>query len=371
MHEDRVGLGWRPELAAGILDALDRIDVLEVIADNYFAAGRRQRRALKALSRQVPVHIHSIALGLAGAEEVATRRLDRVARLVNEVEPESWSEHLAFVRAGGIEIGHLAAPPRTEHSVTAAARNLGKARAIIGSLPQMENIATLIEPPCSTLSEQAWITAIAGASGCGLLLDLHNLHANASNFCFDPLPFLDEIPLARVATIHIAGGQWIAAPDGGGRYLLDDHLHAVTQPVFDLLSELAARAPHALTVILERDGAYPPMPALLEELEHARAALAAGRRRSSLTMQADVERLLARLLTDAALLERFLADPAGVARQEGLSPQEADAVARMPASGLRAAARSYRHKRAASTKRGVRKRLGERIRAVLRLRPRE
>ena len=182
MHEDRVGLGWRPELAAGIFDALDRIDVLEVIADNYFAAGRRQRRALKALSRQVPVHIHSIALGLAGAEEVATRRLDRVARLVNEVEPESWSEHLAFVRAGGIEIGHLAAPPRTEHSVATAARNLGKARAIIGSLPQMENIATLIEPPCSTLSEQAWMTAIAGASGCGLLLDLHNLYANATQF---------------------------------------------------------------------------------------------------------------------------------------------------------------------------------------------
>ena len=87
-------------------------------------------------------------------------------------------------------------------------------------------------------------------------------------------------------------------------------------------------------------------------------------------MQADVERLLARLLTDAALLERFLADPAKVARQEGLSPQEADAVARMPASGLRAAARSYRHKRDASTQRGVRKRLADRIRAALRLSPR-
>ena len=133
MRNDRVGLGWRPELAAGIFDALDQIDVLEVIADNYVDAGRRQRQALKMIARQVPVHIHSIALGMAGAEEVCAKRLDRLARLINEVEPEAWSEHLAFMRAGGVEIGHLAAPPRTEASVAGAARNLRRARDIVGS----------------------------------------------------------------------------------------------------------------------------------------------------------------------------------------------------------------------------------------------
>src|SRR5580658_575429 len=30
--QDLVGMGWRPELASGILSNLDRIDVLEVIA---------------------------------------------------------------------------------------------------------------------------------------------------------------------------------------------------------------------------------------------------------------------------------------------------------------------------------------------------
>ena len=43
MQNDRVGLGWRPELAAGIFEALDRIDVLEVIADDHIEAGRRPR----------------------------------------------------------------------------------------------------------------------------------------------------------------------------------------------------------------------------------------------------------------------------------------------------------------------------------------
>jgi uncharacterized protein (UPF0276 family) len=276
---DRVGLGWRPELAAGIFEALDEIDVIEVIADNHLAAGGRHRQALRALARQVPVHIHSIALGMAGAEEVSSKRLDRVARLVNDVAPEAWSEHLAFTRAGGVEIGHLAAAPRTPASVDATARNLRKARDIVGAWPLVENIATLLDPPCSTPSEQRWIADIASASESALLLDLHNLHANAINFAFDPLEFLAEIPLARVGAIHVAGGKWIAGTEGDKRYLLDDHLHEVADPVYALLSEVAARVPQPLTVILERDGAYPPMPVLLEELRRTRAALAAGRGR--------------------------------------------------------------------------------------------
>ena len=74
-------------------------------------------------------------------------------------------------------------------------------------------------------------------------------------------------------------------------------------------------------------------------------------------MQADVERFLARLLTDRAFRERFLADPAGVASQEGLSPEEARAMASMPLRDLRTAARSYQHKRDSKVQRSARYRL--------------
>ena len=250
--------------------------------------------------------------------------------MINDIEPEAWSEHLAFVRAGGIEIGHLAAPPRTAASVAGAARNIRIATAVVGSAPLMENIATLIDPPCSTRNEQSWIADILSAGGCGLLLDLHNIYANATNFGFDPLHFLAEIPLDRVGCIHIAGGRWIASPDASKRYWLDDHLHEVGDPVYDLI-EVAARAPQPLTMILERDGTYPPMPVLLAEfiapVRRSRPAGAAAKRNRP--MQADVERLLARLFTDPDLRERFIADPKSVASQAGLSEQESETIARM------------------------------------------
>jgi uncharacterized protein (UPF0276 family) len=47
--------------------------------------------------------------------------------------------------------------------------------------------------------------------------------------------------------------------------------------VFDLLEEAAAISPNSLTVILERDGAYPSMDSLLAQIELARKALARGR----------------------------------------------------------------------------------------------
>ena len=87
-----------------------------------------------------------------------------------------------------------------------------------------------------------------------------------------------KIPLERVQAIHIAGGKLIAAPDGT-QCVLDDQLHDVPDPVFELLEEVAALSTNPLTVILERDGSYPSMACLLAQIDLARKAIARGRAR--------------------------------------------------------------------------------------------
>ena len=272
---DRVGLGWRPALAAGILSNLDKIDIVEVIADDYFEASRSQCRALRTLANQTPVTLHGVSLGLASTVAVAPKRLEHMARLCDEIAPVSWSEHLAFVRGGGCEIGHLAAPPRTTATIEGALINLAKARSTVGVAPLVENVASLIDPPGSDRDEATWVSEIISGSESDLLLDLHNLYANSLNFNFDPVEFIERLPSQRIATIHLAGGRWIGAK--GERRLLDDHLHDVPDPVYDLLTEVSARVTGSLTVILERDGEFPSIQALLQQLDRARLALARGR----------------------------------------------------------------------------------------------
>lgn len=274
---DRVGLGWRGELATGILSNLARIDVLEVIADDYYRAPHADIAALCSLARQVPVSLHGVGMGLASTIPADPRRLHAMARLMKTVQAESWSEHLSFVRAGGVEIGHLAAPPRTPLSAAGAIANIALATRIVGSAPLMENIATLIDPPASTLDEAEWLAQILHGAHVPLLLDLHNLYANAVNFGAAPEQLLLRLPLDRVGAVHLSGGHWIAAPDGAGKRLLDDHLHDVPPAVFALLTQLARLAPQPLTVIVERDGNYPSFGHVLGQLELARAALRVGR----------------------------------------------------------------------------------------------
>ena len=275
--EDRFGLGWRRELALDIFSNLDRLDLVEVIADDYFSASSQERRSLRTLAAQTPVVLHGVSLGMASSVAVERKRLEDTARLCDEVRPAFWSEHLAFVRGGGIEIGHLAAPPRTAATIEGAAANLWRARQIVGAAPLVENIATLIDPPGSDRDEFAWITAILSASDGKLLLDLHNLYANAFNFGYDPFRFLAALPPERISAVHLAGGRWVSAL--GERRWLDDHLHDVPAPVYELLTAVGVHVPQPLTVILERDGHYPPMASLLAELDRAREALAAGRAR--------------------------------------------------------------------------------------------
>ncbi len=282
--KDRVGLGWRSELAASIFSHLDEIDILEVVADDYFHAPRERIRSIRTLAAQIPVSLHGVSMGLASTVPVERARLESMARLVDAVQPESWSEHLAFVRGGGVEIGHLAAPPRTRQSSEGAQENIYRAQRTVGMPSSFENVATLIRPPASTMDEPEWMSAILTATGAGLLLDLHNLYANAVNFGDDPCELLLRCPLDRVKTVHLSGGRWIREPavdeTPPGRRLLDDHLHDVPSPVFDMLVLLAQRVDHPLTVLLERDGEYPSFDLLLQQLTLARQALAEGRRKA-------------------------------------------------------------------------------------------
>ena len=46
---------------------------------------------------------------------------------------------------------------------------------------------------------------VARRTGCGLLLDINNIHVSAVNHGFDALRYLDAIPVHAVREIHLAG----------------------------------------------------------------------------------------------------------------------------------------------------------------------
>ena len=82
-----------------------------------------------------------------------------------------------------------------------------------------------------------------------------------------------------------------------------------------LLEETASRVSGPLTVILERDGAFPSIEALVAELNRIRADAGSGTATAASghpRMSAEsVEAFLARLLADCEALSRFETDRSG------------------------------------------------------------
>lgn len=273
--EDRVGLGWRPEIGIGILEQLDEIDIIEITAENCNHLSKSELKVFNRLSSQVDIVVHAVSLGLASTYAVSSRHIEAVARVVNAIEPEAWSEHLAFVRTPESELGHLAAPPWSEETIENTLINIKIAAQAVGSVPHLENIATLYHPIGSTMNEADWTTEIIKGAHTKLLIDLENIYANSRNFKTDWLAEMLKFPLTEVKYVHIAGGH--EATDEAGEYFLDDHLHPVAKEVFTLLEELASRVSQPLTVILERDGNYPEFEQTKQELDEARKALIRGR----------------------------------------------------------------------------------------------
>ncbi|MCZ9337982.1 DUF692 family protein, partial [Streptomyces sp. TRM76130] len=87
---------------------------------------------------------------------------------------------------------------------------------------------------------------LADRTGVRLLIDVANLHTNHVNRGEDPAEALAALPLEALAYVHVAGGF---ERDGVWH---DSHAHPVTQPVLDVLTDLASRVPPP-GVLLERD----------------------------------------------------------------------------------------------------------------------
>ncbi|MFI7023375.1 DUF692 domain-containing protein [Micromonospora sp. NPDC049900] len=253
-----VGIGWRPEIAGFVAD-LPGLRFVEVVAEGVSPADPPD--GLVALRRRgVTVVPHGVRLSLGGTEPVEPARVGHLAAVAELVSAPLVSEHIAFVRAGGLEAGHLLPLPRTREAVDVVCANVARARADLPVPIALEPIAALFDWPDDELDEADFLTEILDRTDALLLLDIANVHANARNRATDPLDLLDRLPLERVAYVHVAGGA-----DHGGFYH-DTHTDPIGQDVIDLLAELCARQ-RPPAVMLERDGHYPPAAELHAELD--------------------------------------------------------------------------------------------------------
>jgi hypothetical protein len=264
------GIGLRAPHVEEILATRPAAGWLEVHAENYMGGGPALR-ALDRLRQDYPVSVHGVGLSLGSAEGVDARHLERLARLVERLEPALVSEHLSWSVSGGAYLNHLLPLPYTHEALALVSEHIERVQARLGRPVLIENPSGYLRFRGDAMPEADFLAALARRTGCGLLCDVNNIHVTCANLGGDAHAYLDALPAVAVGEIHLAGH---AVNDADGRaILIDDHGSRVAEPVWRLYERALARF-GARPALVEWDTDLPPLATLLEEATRAARYLA-------------------------------------------------------------------------------------------------
>jgi uncharacterized protein (UPF0276 family) len=259
----RVGIGLRLPHVAEIAATRPELAFLEVHAENYMTETPALDRLLE-LRRDYPVSLHGVAMSLGSAEELDRSHLVRFKALIERVEPMLVSEHLTWSAIGGAYLNDLLPLPYTETSLELFWRHVEEAQEALGRRLLIENPSSYLRYRHSTIPEAEFVTEVASRTGCAILCDVNNIYVSARNFGFDPITYLETLPIEVIGEIHLAGHH--AAEDVD--ILIDDHGSRVAKPVWELHTA-ALRRFGPVPTLIEWDTNLPALEVLLDEAHHA------------------------------------------------------------------------------------------------------
>ncbi len=248
-HISQLGIGFRPELAR-LIQCRHDIGFVEIVADD-FTHLKCIPQALRDLQKRgVTIIPHSLSLSVGGADPVDVRRVKHLNSLAQYFDSPFVSDHIAFVRAGSLESGHLLPVKRDHASLRIIAENIAAIKDHLSIPLVLENIATIFQWPDNQMNEAEFVSQVVENTDCGLLLDLSNLFANSHNLNFSALEYLQALPLHRLKYVHMAGGVF------KNNLYHDSHCHSLKKQSLELLTALKKLC-HVERVMLERDDKFP------------------------------------------------------------------------------------------------------------------
>ena len=263
----RAGVGLKPEHFRDVLETRPDIGFFEVHAENYMVDGGPYHHFLGRIREHYPLSLHGVGLSIGGEDPLDEAHLDRLAVLIKRYQPAAFSEHLAWSSHGEVFLNDLLPLPYDRVMLRRVCEHVDQVQARLKRQMLLENPSTYLEFEASTMDEAAFLTEVVHRTGCGLLLDVSNVHVSCVNHGRDALAFIDNLPLDSVGEIHLAG--FATDRDAAGAPLLiDSHGAPVDEVVWRLYAAVLART-GPMPTLLERDNDVPSLAMLIAESQRA------------------------------------------------------------------------------------------------------
>ncbi|HAT8179654.1 TPA: DUF692 family protein [Legionella pneumophila] len=257
------GLGLRPNYYEEILTSKPDLDWFEILTENYLIPGGKPLYYLDKIREHYPIVMHGVSLSLGSIDPLNWDYLKQVQELASRIEPVWISDHLCWTGVHGLNTHDLLPLPYTMEAIQHIVSRIQEIQDFLKRPFLIENVSSYLTYKQSDMSEWDFILEIVKQSGCYLLLDVNNVYVSSFNHNFDPMDYINSMPLGRVAQIHLAGHT------NHGDYIIDTHNAPVIEPVWDLYEATIQRLGPVSTMI-ERDDNMPDFSELLSEINHAK-----------------------------------------------------------------------------------------------------
>ncbi len=257
------GLGLRVDHYEAILADNPPVDWFEALTENYLVPGGKPLDYLMRIRERYPMVMHGVSLSIGSTQPLDRAYLAQVKALAARLEPQWVSDHLCWTGVAGRNMHDLLPLPYTEEALANVVERVRTVQDILDRRILLENVSSYVTYRDSHVTEWEFLREIAERSDSLVLLDVNNIYVSSVNHEFDPLDYLNAIPVDRVQQIHLAGHE------NHGDYLVDTHDQPVPDPVWQLYGAAIRRFGSVATMI-ERDANIPPLEDLCVELDAAR-----------------------------------------------------------------------------------------------------
>lgn len=271
------GLGLRLPHLAEVMATRPRVPFFEVHPES-FLSNPHATEVLLEIAAHYPISIHTVGVSVGSAEGINRAHLDRVARLVDLVQPVLLSGHVAWSTHAGEYLNDLLPLPYTQESLALLSAHIDQVQQAFGRPYLLENPSSYVGYVDSTMTEPEFLSALVDRTGCRLLCDVSNVVLSAHNMGFDAHAYLDGLPADAIGELHL-GGFDLEDDDAmpGETVMVDTHGTAVAEASWALY-EYAVSLFGDVPTLIERDNDIPDLSSLIVEGQRASQHAAAGLR---------------------------------------------------------------------------------------------
>jgi uncharacterized protein (UPF0276 family) len=243
----KVGLGFRRDIAEETLANEEfHPDFLELAPENWMGMGGYFGRLLAQAAEKFPLVCHGLSLSLGSPDPLNWDFIKELKAFLDEYKVQIFSEHLSFNSCNNAHFYDLLPIPFRDDAILHVAERIRQVQDYLERPIAIENVS-YYTPIAAEMPEHEFISLVVDQSGCQLLLDVNNVYVNSVNHSYNSKEFIENIPLGKVAYLHMAGHKKVEDD-----LIIDTHGEAIIDPVFELLDFVAAKT-KAVPVLLERD----------------------------------------------------------------------------------------------------------------------